>query len=223
MFGTKSAAESCRRLLRTRRCSELRVLALGLKHRTSQPACAKTCATEWPMVPSPSTATRRASRACPGSGACAADLALRFGTELIRRRRDVFILVERRCFHESSTDALLNRAGAPPQRLVGLRLGRDNANPRSGKQHTHLVPKRGCPTRYCKAARICSVQSARAPSARGAMQRLPGALLWPLKSAENLSFRSASVATHTHTSSPLAGCPTTLSHCLGLDYSALLY
>ena len=32
-------------------------------------------------------------------------------------------------------------------------------------QTTHLVPKRDCPTRYCKAARICGP---RAPSARGA-------------------------------------------------------
>eukprot|EP01046_Picozoa_sp_COSAG06_P010932 COSAG06_NODE_611_length_13818_cov_9.629346_8_plen_83_part_00 len=41
------------------------------------------------------------------------------------------------------------------------------------------------------------------PSPR-ARSWLPDALLWPLKIAENLSFRNASVATHTHTSSPLA-------------------
>ena len=50
------------------------------------------------------------------------------------------------------------------------------------------------------------------PSPR-ARSRLPDALLWSLKFAENLSFRSAPVATHTHTSSPLADCPTTNSHC----------
>ena len=35
-------------------------------------------------------------------------------------------------------------------------------------------------------------------SGRARSQRLPDALLWPLKFAENLSFRSASVVTHTH-------------------------
>ena len=63
------------------------------------------------------------------------------------------------------------------------------------------------------AARRATAQLSKPARAERARSRLPDALLWSLKFAENLSFRSASVATHTHTSSPLANCPTTDSHC----------
>ena len=65
------------------------------------------------------------------------------------------------------------------------------------------------------AARRATAQLSKPARAERARSRLPDALLWSLKFAENLSFRSASVATHTHTSSPLANCPTTDSHCDG--------
>eukprot|EP01051_Picozoa_sp_SAG22_P021301 SAG22_NODE_4652_length_1204_cov_1.038009_2_plen_101_part_01 len=66
------------------------------------------------------------------------------------------------------------------------------------------------------AARRATARLSKPARAERARSRLPGALLWSLKFADNLSFRSASVATHTHTSSPLANCPTTDSHCDGL-------
>ena len=65
------------------------------------------------------------------------------------------------------------------------------------------------------AARRATARLSKPARAERARSRLPDALLWSLKFAENLSFRSASVATHTHTSSPLANCPTTDSHCDG--------
>ena len=66
-------------------------------------------------------------------------------------------------------------------------------NPRSGKQHTHLATKTWLPDALLHSCPHLE-QSARAGRARS--QRLPDALLWPLKFAENLSFRSASVVTH---------------------------
>ena len=63
------------------------------------------------------------------------------------------------------------------------------------------------------AARRATARLSEPARAERARSRLPDALLWSLKFAENLSFRSASVATHTHTSSLLAGCPTRNSHC----------
>ena len=65
------------------------------------------------------------------------------------------------------------------------------------------------------AARRATARLSKPARAERARSRLPDALLWSLKFAENLSFRSASVAPHTHTSSPLANCPTPNSHCDG--------
>ena len=69
--------------------------------------------------------------------------------------------------------------------------GWDNVNSWSGRKHK--VTKTWLPDAIARPPK-----SARAPRARS---RLRDALLWSLKFAENLSFRSASVATHTHTSS----------------------
>ena len=45
----------------------------------------------------------------------------------------------------------------------GCTLGRDNVSSRSGKQHTHLVPKRGCPTRHCLKVQITEVNGLPSP------------------------------------------------------------
>jgi hypothetical protein len=47
------------------------------------------------------------------------------------------------------------------------------------------------------AARRATAQLSKPARAERARSRLPDALLWSLKFAENLSFRSASAATHT--------------------------
>jgi hypothetical protein len=75
--------------------------------------------------------------------------------------------------------------------------------------HINIVTKKwlSSSTRYCAAsARVERVWS-----------RLPDALLWSLKFAENLSFRSASVATHTAVRAMMASLPALL-----LGASALL-
>jgi hypothetical protein len=87
---------------------------------------------------------------------------------------------------------------------------------------THVRPKSSTraevyhtPRHQNVAARRATARLSKPARAERARSRLPDALLWSLKFAENLSFRSASVAPHTHTSSPLANCPTTDSHCDG--------
>ena len=62
-------------------------------------------------------------------------------------------------------------------------------------QKTHL------PGHQNVAARRAIARPPKSARAERARSRLPGALLWSLKFAENLSFRSASVVSHTHTSS----------------------
>ena len=79
-------------------------------------------------------------------------------------------------------------------------LGHHNVNSGSGKHHTHLVTKTWLPDALLRSC----------PSPR-ARSRLPDALLWSLKFAENLSFRSVSVVSHLVTSLRLPDPEFTLS------------
>ena len=128
-----------------------------------------------------------------------------------------------RCSHCASSTAAHAQAFAHTQ--FGEQDGADGSNsePRSEPQPEpvlHSAPHSSSGQTARPAARDYNTCLDRAfvqkePRWAKRYKRLPDALLWPLKSAENLSFRSASVATHTHTSSPLADCPTQDSHCPG--------
>ena len=59
-------------------------------------------------------------------------------------------------------------SGAPHSNARAARRGaaRDNVNSGSGNHHTHLVTKRGCPTRYCAAAQVRARPARAEPAAR---------------------------------------------------------
>ena len=115
-----------------------------------------------------------------------------------------------RCSHCASSTAAHAQAFAYTQ--FGEQDGADGSNsePRSEPQPEpvlHSAPHSSSGQTARPAARDYNTCLDRAfvqkePRWAKRYKRLPDALLWPLKSAENLSFRSASVATHTHTSSP---------------------
>eukprot|EP01046_Picozoa_sp_COSAG06_P024539 COSAG06_NODE_2005_length_7867_cov_6.370895_9_plen_88_part_00 len=75
------------------------------------------------------------------------------------------------------------------------------AKPNLGEAQLGLVTKTWLPDallRGCPSPRARLSEPARAERARS---RLPDALLWPLRFVENLSFRSAAVATHSASAS----------------------